>query len=107
MNYCKPITYTGTTKIPLKKILPQTKSHVLTRKKEKFKEKLSVFLPLYGKDLLNEFYRFWTELNPSQTKMRFELQKTWQLDLRLSRWQRSQNKDDGKRGGPTANYITN
>lgn len=106
MQYCTPIHYTGTAKIPLKKILPQSKTHLLNRKKEKFKDRLSVFLPMYGKDILNDFYRFWTELNPSQTKMRFELEKTWQLDLRLSRWQRLNKKED-RRGGTSMNQITN
>lgn len=106
MNYCTPTTYTGTAKIPLRRILPQTKLHALNRRKERFKEKLSVFLPMYGKDVLNDFYRCWTELNHSQTKMRFEMEKTWQLDLRLARWQRL-NKNDNKRGVATSNYITN
>ena len=34
----------------------------------------------------NEFIEYWTEPNKSGTKMRFEMEKTWDLKRRLSRW---------------------
>jgi hypothetical protein len=36
--------------------------------------------------MLNAFYAYWSEPNKTFTKMRFELQKTWELKLRLSNW---------------------
>lgn len=41
---------------------------------------------IYPQPLLEEFVSYWTEPNRSKTKMRFELQKTWDLSRRLSTW---------------------
>lgn len=43
----------------------------------------------YGMPMLREFYDYWSEPNKSNTKMRFEMQKTWDLDRRLARWARN------------------
>ena len=40
----------------------------------------------YGREMVREFFDYWSESNPSGKKMRFEMQKTWSLDLRLARW---------------------
>jgi hypothetical protein len=42
----------------------------------------------------NSFLDYWTEPNKSKTKMRFELCKTWDLNLRLKNWCRNQKKWD-------------
>lgn len=55
-------------------------------RKLKFSETLKPFLEKYGKDLLNDFYLYWTEPNKSKTKFRQELEKTWDLERRLSTW---------------------
>ena len=40
----------------------------------------------YTKELRRAFFDYWTEPNKSKTKMRFELEKTWDTGRRLSRW---------------------
>ena len=55
-------------------------------RKLKFASTLQIFLPQYGRELLNEFYGYWTEPNKSNTKFRQELEKTWDLNRRLERW---------------------
>ena len=40
----------------------------------------------YPVAMLNEFILYWTEPNKSGTKMRYELEKTWDLKRRLERW---------------------
>jgi len=37
-------------------------------------------------DEISRFFSYWTELNKSETKMRFELQQTFQVGLRLDFW---------------------
>jgi hypothetical protein len=44
---------------------------------------------LQKQELLN-FYDYWRELTPSG-KMKFQLQKSWQTDLRLKSWERNLN----------------
>lgn len=53
----------------------------------------------YGMLMLNDFYEYWSEPNKSHTKMRFEMQQTWDLDRRLGRWAR--NNFNGNRNGNT------
>ena len=40
----------------------------------------------YTDDMIKEFVQYWTETNPSKTKMRFELQKTFDIGRRLANW---------------------
>ncbi len=58
----------------------------MKEKKNEFKISLEPFLETYGKDILNNFFRYWTEPNISKTKMRFEMEKTWDLHRRLKYW---------------------
>ena len=61
---------------------------ILYRKTE-FKNSLQPFLEDYGKDLLNNFFEYWTEKKPKGRKMLFEMQKTFDVSLRLKRWNRN------------------
>ena len=51
-----------------------------------FKETLIPFKQKYSIELLKNFYGYWTEPNKSNTKMRFELEKTWSIERRLETW---------------------
>lgn len=51
-----------------------------------FKNTLVPFKSKYSIKMLESFYNYWTEPNKSQTKMRFELEKTWSITLRLETW---------------------
>jgi len=64
----------------------------LKERKKAFIESLKTYADLYDKDMLNDFYRYWVETDPKEQKMRFELQKTWQLNLRLITWKRNNQK---------------
>lgn len=76
-------------------------------RKLKFSQTLEPYLPIYGKDFLNEFYRYWTEPNKSNTKFRQELEKTWDLERRLQTWAKNdktfKNYNDGK---PNTGNVT-
>ena len=48
----------------------------------------------YDESLLNGFIDYWTEPNKSNTKMKFELNKTWKTELRLKTWAANQKKWD-------------
>lgn len=58
----------------------------LSKRKNNFMESLKPFVEIYGADMINDFYSYWTEPNKSGTKMRYELEKTWDVKRRLSRW---------------------
>jgi hypothetical protein len=48
----------------------------------------------YEESILNGFIDYWTEPNKSNTKMKFELNKTWKTELRLKTWATNQKKWD-------------
>jgi hypothetical protein len=53
---------------------------------ENLKKELQLFLEKYGKDMLNDFFRYWSEANQGKTKCRYQLQKTWETSKRLITW---------------------
>tara|TARA_A100001201_G_scaffold16947_2_gene19862 strand:+ start:75 stop:716 length:642 start_codon:yes stop_codon:yes gene_type:complete len=54
-------------------------------RKLKFEEKVFQVTDI-SKDELQNFVDYWTEQNPKGTKMKFEMQKTFDINLRLKRW---------------------
>ncbi len=64
----------------------ENKINIIEANKQKFIKDLEPYVSIYGRDMVNDFFKYWSELNQSQTKMRFQLETTWQLDLRLGRW---------------------
>tara|TARA_R110002074_G_scaffold64981_1_gene154712 strand:- start:263 stop:937 length:675 start_codon:yes stop_codon:yes gene_type:complete len=48
----------------------------------------------YDESILNGFIDYWTEPNKSNTKMKYELNKTWKTSLRLKTWAANQKKWD-------------
>jgi len=59
----------------------------------KFREELYPFTKyaknpsgIYEKETIKAFFEYWKEPNKSKTKMRYEMEKTWDLKLRLARW---------------------
>lgn len=69
-------------------VVPTTESNKikLNERALKFKDTLKPFKDKYPIEMLKEFYEYWIEPNPSFTKMRKELEKTWDLSRRLGVW---------------------
>jgi hypothetical protein len=55
-------------------------------RKLKFAHTLKEFSNTYSREMLKEFYDYWTETNENGKKFRREMQRTWNLKLRLSKW---------------------
>jgi len=53
-------------------------------REQEFQEE--VFMSNLSTDLCQEFVDYWTERNKSGTKMKFEMQKTFDIKRRLARW---------------------
>ena len=60
---------------------------------------------ILDKDQQIEFISFWTETNKSETKMKFELETTWNTKKRMQRWKRNNEKWNKKTSG--SSKITN
>ena len=59
---------------------------LLEGRKEDFYNSLIPFVDRYGRDMIRAFYDYWTEPNKSRTRMRFELERTWDVSRRLVTW---------------------
>jgi len=55
-------------------------------RKADFKKSLFPFLEIYDKQLLKEFYEYWTEHGEKDRKFRKEKQKSFNTELRLKTW---------------------
>jgi hypothetical protein len=58
----------------------------IEEKKLKFYNDCKPYLVKYPKEMLRAFYNYWTEMNKSGTKLRFELQQTFEISKRLATW---------------------
>ncbi len=61
------------------------KAATLSRKNV-FYQSLVSYVGQYPKEMIRAFFDYWSELNKSETKMRYELEKTWELPRRLATW---------------------
>jgi hypothetical protein len=71
-----------------------------------FGEALIPFLSEYGKQTIREFFDYWTEHNANGKKMRFEMEKIFDVKRRLVTWNRNNQKWDFKRLNDHAEAIT-
>jgi hypothetical protein len=67
------------------KKLAAAKAATLSRKKD-FGKNLVPYMEKYGKEMIRAFFDYWSEMNKSETKMRFEKQPTWEVAKRLATW---------------------
>lgn len=74
-----------------KEKIVKEKNISLSDRTENFKKELTPFVEKYGKDMIFAFFDYWSEPNTPGTKMRYEMQKTWNLAGRLRTWERRSN----------------
>ena len=48
------------------------------------------FTPMVAPDVIDDFCNYWTERNLNGTKMKYEMQKTFDIKRRLKRWIKNQ-----------------
>lgn len=78
-------------------------AELLETRKMNFRKTLIPYEVKYGKPMINDFFEYWTETNKSRTKMRFEMQKTWETAKRLATWATRDNDYNGKRNDKQKN----
>ena len=64
-------------------------------RKQEFANSLIPFVDIYGKDMIREFYDYWSETTLNNKKMKYELERTWSVERRLKTW----SKNSAKFGG--------
>ena len=64
----------------------KVKESKVKEKKMALKAELEPFRSTYGDDMLLAFLNYWGEINQATGKLRFELQRTWEIKARLRTW---------------------
>lgn len=57
-----------------------------------FQNQLEPFIHQYGETMVKEFYKYWVEKNEGGKKMRFEMEKIFNVKMRIERWNRNNHK---------------
>lgn len=88
----KQITFDNAVRIlegelPEKKTIEQRKQYLISTMKP--------YTGMYSSDMLNKFYRYWTATDGH--KLKFEKQKTWDIELRLANWKRNEEEFERQR----------
>ena len=73
-------------------------------RKQEFADLLKPFLDTYGKEMLNDFYLYWTEHGIKDKKLRFEKERTFGLERRLLTWSKN-NFGNQQKDESTDNYM--
>lgn len=63
-----------------------SKESLLLKYQADFFNSLIPYVEEFSKETCRDFYDYWTEPNKSKTKIRWQLEKTWDLRKRLTRW---------------------
>ena len=75
-----------------KKKISLTRTPTVEARKNDFYKSMVPYAEQYDREMLNDFFQYWTELDKRLRRMRFEMQKTWETGKRLATWERRQNK---------------
>jgi hypothetical protein len=70
----------------------------IAEREQDFYDELKAYLGTYPKEMLRDFYDYWSERDAVTGKMRREMQRTWETPKRLARWARN-GKAFSKKGG--------
>jgi hypothetical protein len=63
-------------------------SKTISERCEEFRQELIPYVGSYGKETIREFFDYWTEKNKAGKKMKFEMQRTFEVSKRLATWKK-------------------
>ncbi len=79
----------------------------LEERKREFRDSLDGYIGTYDKDMVDDFFGYWTEPDADKAKMRFEMQPTWDIGRRMSAWaKRESNFQSRRKATPVADAHT-
>lgn len=64
----------------------------LDERKKKFYEDLVPFVGQHGKDMVRAFFNYWSEANAGGKKMRWEMERTFEIKRRFDTWKNNEEK---------------
>ena len=73
----------------------------IQKRKNILKKKLDEYVQEYGKQLIYDFFLYWSEHGDNDRKMRFEKERTFGIKARLNTWK---NRSNGKYDNPNQKF---
>ena len=73
----------------------------ILKRKNILKKKLDEYVQEYGKQLIYDFFLYWSEHGDNDRKMRFEKERTFGIKARLNTWK---NRANGKYDNPNQKF---
>lgn len=68
----------------------------LEERKQDFAQQLKPYFEVYGSEMLNDFFEYWTEHGENDRKMRFEKEKSFGIKRRLATWNKNKYSKNGR-----------
>tara|TARA_R100000005_G_C4984637_1_gene193322 strand:+ start:886 stop:1566 length:681 start_codon:yes stop_codon:yes gene_type:complete len=99
---CEQVTSNNNKQIKIK----NNKSNNIALRLVKFCDEVDNYKDEFAHDTTRSFIDYWTEPNKTGTKMRFEMQKTWETRRRLLTWERNEKKWNKPTGKISTNMNT-
>lgn len=81
---------------PIVKPTRVNKEEEMKSRERIFYNALIPFVKTYGREIIRDFFDYWSEPNKSHSKMRFEQERTWDLSRRLQTWEKRSRNGFGK-----------
>ena len=85
-NKSQPTRKQITTKLQPNTNKKNIKKNIKKNKEKDFVVQVNKFKNKYKQDMLDDFCNYWTEKNITTGKMKYEMQKTFDISRRLARW---------------------
>ena len=101
-------TYNEGNTIKEKEIKEKEKKEVIKpeNREANFKDSVFSFSEKYEVKMLESFFNYWAEWNQKKTKMKFELQATFEISKRLATWAANQIKFDNQKNNQNGTQFT-
>jgi len=68
------------------------KKNPIEERQKKFYDECAAYVGEFGKEIVREFYDYWSEENSDKTKFKKEFQKTFNVKSRLNTWKKNKDK---------------
>ena len=68
-------------------VAPQPPKKSISDLEKEFYDMLLPFVEKFGKEMCRKFFNHWSEPNKSKTKLKWQMEKTWDTQKRLLKWE--------------------
>jgi hypothetical protein len=79
----------------------------IQERKEIFRGAVISYYEIYESSCVDKFFVKWSEFNPTRKRMRFELERTWDLEERIGNWGAAWNEIESKKEKNTGSRMNN